>query len=471
MRIIFIHPSNSCTGFNTEGKNILFSQVHTGLCTLSAVCKKKGFTDIDIIDVRMLQNWHEFRDKIIESKPDIVGITMMSPDYDYASKCIDLVKNINSKIRTVVGGMHPTVMTNEVISNNKIDYIIVGEGEIAFPELLQKLKDGRPSERVIKGERPDVNTLPFIDRELFDFLELPYDFFLELPFATILAGRGCAYNCHFCSPAGKIMHGYRARRRSVDNVIEEIKHLHDTYGIKSVQFWDDCFTEDKKWIMEFCDKYKNNKFKMPFVCQTRADIISKNPDMMKKLKKAGLVMASIGFESGNDRILKFINKGTTLKQNLQASRICKRLGIKIWAYHMFGLPTEKKEEALDTVRMIKKIKPYRSSAAFFTPHPGSYFFKYCEDNNLSLIDKHDSFVRFPEIDKPKIKNIDYKLMRKIAIISKKVTVGIKARIKIEKIIAHKKNKKFKIRFQEELKYNPSLKKMTVLRLAHQAGRI
>ncbi len=470
MKIIFIYPSLSDTGFNIEGGSILFNQMHRGLSCLSSVCKKAGFNDIGLIDLRLLRGWDEFRDKIRQEKPDIAGITMMSPDYEYASKCVDIIKEVSPRVKTVVGGMHPTVMTSEVADNMKIDHIVTGEGEKAFVELVKRVEKGEPADRIIRGELADVNGLPFDDREFFDFLEQPFDFFLPLPFATILAGRGCGYSCRFCSPAGKLMHGYRIRRRSVDNVIEELKRLRDTYGIKSVQFWDDCFTEDKGWVMEFCDKYAKEGFDQPFVCQTRADIISKNPDMMKRLKKAGLVMAAVGFESGNDRVLKFMNKGTTLKQNLRAARICKTLGVKIWAYIMFGVPTETNEEAADTVKMVKKIKPYRTSAAFFTPHPGSFFYQYCEKHGLSLVGQHDSFVRFPEVDKPKIKNIDYGFLKKEAIKAKKMPFRVKARIRMERVPAHKKRKTFLREFTKAVKENPGLNKMAVLRRLHKSRR-
>ena len=267
------------------------------------------------------------------------------------------------------------------------------------------------------------------------------------------------------------MHGPNSRRRSVDNVIDELKELREKYGFKSFMFWDDCFTESRGWVMEFCEKYKMNGFDQPFVCQTRVDIICKNPDMMKALKAAGLVMASIGFESGNDRVLKFVNKGTTQRENLEAAAICGRFGIKIWAYNMFGFPTETNEEARDTANMIRKIRPYRSSAAFFTPHPGNSFYDYCKKNDLSLIDDHDDFVRFPEIDKPKIKGVDYAFLRKMAVISKRPSLGVRMRIKAEKIFAHKKNKPFKRGFTEEIRSNSSLNKMGLLRTAHQAGRV
>jgi len=471
VRIVFVYPSITDSGFNVNKEEILYNNVHPGLCFLSAVCKKEGFKDISLIDLRILSGWYEFSDRIRVLKPDVALITSMSPDYQYASKCISLIKEVDPRIKIVVGGMHPTVMPYEMVQNTEVDYVVVGEGEIVLPELLGKIERGEHIDKLIEGKRPNVDDVPFMDRELFDCLEMPYDFFLPLPFATILAGRGCGYNCKFCAPATKIMHGYRIRRRSVDNVIEELKHLEALYGIKSFMFWDDCFTENKKWVMEFCEKYTNERFKMPFVCQTRVDIICKNPDMMRLLRKTGLIMASIGFESGNDRVLKFISKGTTVEQNLMAARICNRLGIKMWAYNMFGFPTETNQEAFDTMSMIRRIKPYRSSAAFFTPHQGSFFYDYCKENDLSLVDSHDDFVRFPEVDKPKIKNIDYNFMRKMATMSKSPSLGVKVKMKAEKILYHKKNKPFKTKIKEEIDRNPQVNKMAVLRMAHKEGRI
>ena len=471
MKIAFIYPAVSESGFNIDNRDIIFNNIHPGLCLLSAVCKEKGFNDISLIDLRALSDWDNFRSKLREIRPDVAGVTTMSPDFKYARRAIEIIKETDPRITTIIGGIHPTIKTEDVINDKNIDYIVKGEGEIVLPRLLKAIEEGRKSERVIKGESPDINELPFIDRELFDCLEMPFDFFLPLPFVTVLAGRGCSYSCKFCSPIGKVMYGSRIRRRTVDHVMDELRYLEDNYGFKSMLFWDDCFTEDKDWVMEFCGKYKKNGFTQPFVCQMRADIICKNPDMMKELKKAGMVMACIGFESGNDRVLKFANKGTTVTENLKATTICKRLGIKIWAFLMFGMPTETNDEACDTLKMIKKIRPYRSSAAFFTPHPGSVFYDYCKKHDLSLIDEYDDFVKVPEMDKAKIKNIDYDCMRKLAVESKKLSLKVKAGIRIERVSAHKRNKRFRISFSRERSKYPALNKMAVLKMAHNEGVI
>ena len=103
----------------------------------------------------------------------------------------------------------------------------------------------------------------------------------------------------------------------------------------------------------------------------------------------------IGFESGSDRVLRFLRKGTTREVNLKAAQICRKYGISIWANYMLGLPTETKEEMLDTISMLKEIDPDYYSPAFYTPHPGSDLYTYCIENNLSLIASHDQYRRNP----------------------------------------------------------------------------
>ncbi len=120
--------------------------------------------------------------------------------------------------------------------------------------------------------------------------------------------------------------------------------------------------------------------------------------------EVGLRGYFIGFESGSDRVLRFIRKGTTRALNLQAARICKRYGITIWANYMLGLPTETEDEMRETISMLREIDPDYYSPAFYTPHPGSDLYDYCMEHDLSLITDHDSYRRNP--DELKIKGHD-----------------------------------------------------------------
>ena len=421
MKTILVHASISQIGFNSFGVGDEGSWINHGLCSISAYAKNKGYT-ISLIDLRKIKDWVDFKKEIINHKPDVVGLTMMSPDYNYVMKCISIIKDVNQNIKTVVGGPHPSIMLDEVSKNNKIDYIIVGEGEISFTDLLSNIKKNVSSPRIIQGIMPDLEEIPFADRELYGQHETPIIDDLPSPFVTIIAGRGCIYNCSFCQPAERKIFGEKVRRRSVENVLKELNILREKYSFKSMMIHDDCLTEDKNWVSEFCEKYKANGFTEPFVCQARANHIVRNKDMIIKMKDAGLKMLIIGFESGSQRVLNFLRKGTTVEQNYEAAKICKELGILIWANYMMGIPTETKEEVMQTVKMIRDIKSHHYSPAFFTPHPGSDLFEYCEKNNLSLIKDPSDYRRSP--GKPKIKGIDYKFLNKALLLSTGQRSGI-----------------------------------------------
>jgi anaerobic magnesium-protoporphyrin IX monomethyl ester cyclase len=195
----------------------------------------------------------------------------------------------------------------------------------------------------------------------------------------------------------------------VDNVIAELRILTERYHIASFMFHDDCLTEDRDWVIEFTEKYIAEGFTMPFFCQSRADIIVKHEDMVTRMAEAGLRGYFIGFESGSDRVLKFIRKGTTAEQNRQAARICRKYGISVWANYMLGLPTETKEEVMETVRLMKEIDPDYYSPAFFTPHPGTDLYDYAAEHDLSRITDYDSYRRNPT--EPKIKGQDYDFLK------------------------------------------------------------
>ena len=420
MKTTLIYAGISGYGFDSLGKGMEAGWISHGLAHLSSAAKREGF-EIDLIDLRALKGWDDFRADIEKRRPDVTGLTMMSVDFNPVMQCVNIIKEINPAIVTVVGGPHPTLALDEVAANPNIDYIVTHEGEITFPKLLAAIRDGRPpEERVLQGEMPVLDDLPFPDRDLFldewrrwgydlDSPEAPFIQELPSPFLTLIAGRGCKYNCNFCQPAERILFGRKVRRRSAANVIAELKLLRDKYHFASFMFHDDTLTEDREWVREFCRLYQEEKFTQPFFCQSRADIIVRHEDMVELMARVGCQGYFIGFESGNDRVLKFLRKGTSREMNLQAARICRKYGISIWANYMLGLPTETKEEVMDTISMLKEIDPDYYSPAFYTPHPGSDLYTYCVENDLSLITSHDQYRRNPT--ETKIKGQDYEFLR------------------------------------------------------------
>jgi anaerobic magnesium-protoporphyrin IX monomethyl ester cyclase len=416
-----VYPGIAGLGFDSLKQGMEAGWISHGLASLSAAAKAQGF-EVDLIDLRALSGWDHFRQVLSERNPDVVGISMMSVDYNPARQAIAIAKEVKPEVVTIIGGPHVTIALEDALRIPHVDYLVTGEGEVTFPQLLRLIEgDDSPSSRVLRGVTPDLDAIPLSDRDLFldewrkwgydlDSPEVPFVKELPPPFATIIAGRGCLYNCTFCKPGEDYLFGKRTRRRSVDNVIAELRMLVDRYQIASFMFHDDCLTEDREWVTEFTDKYIAEGFAMPFFCQSRADILVKHEDMVVRMAQAGLRGYFIGFESGNDRVLKFIRKGTTVEQNRQAARICRQYGISIWANYMMGLPTETKEEVMDTVQMMKEIDPDYYSPAFFTPHPGTDLYDYVVEHDLSRITDYDSYRRNPT--EPKIKGQDYEFLKR-----------------------------------------------------------
>jgi radical SAM superfamily enzyme YgiQ (UPF0313 family) len=142
----------------------------------------------------------------------------------------------------------------------------------------------------------------------------------------------------------------------------------------------------------------------------RADLMSRYPDVVKQMADTGLAWAMVGFESGSQRILDLFEKDTTVEENLRAADICKEHGVKVWANIMFGAPTETREEAMETVRMVWKIAPDHLRSSFFTPTPGSAIAEEVERKELAMVDAFNGSCRTPS--QGKIKDIDFDWLRK-----------------------------------------------------------
>jgi radical SAM superfamily enzyme YgiQ (UPF0313 family) len=421
LNVTLVYPGVAGRGFNSLKQGMEAGWISHGLASLSAAAKARGF-DVNLIDLRALSGWDHFREVLAERNPDVVGLTMMSVDYNPVRRSCEIIKDFNPNITTVVGGPHVTIALGDSLRLPNVDYLVTHEAEITFPRLLEAIeRGGGAPPRVVRGEPPDLDAIPFTDRDLFldewrkfgydlDSPEVPFVAELPPPFLTVIAGRGCVYNCAFCKPGEDYIFGKQSRRRSVENVIEELALLQDKYHFASFMFHDDCLTEDREWVIEFTRRYREEGFDQPFFCQSRADIIVEHEDMVDRMVEAGLRGYFIGFESGNPRVLrKVLRKGTTVEQNHEAAEICRKKGVTVWANYMLGIPTETKEEVMDTVRMLKKIDPDYYSPAFFTPHPGTDLFDYVVEHNLSRISSYDSYRRDPT--EPKIRGQDYEFLK------------------------------------------------------------
>ncbi|MGD2144573.1 MAG: cobalamin-dependent protein, partial [Anaerolineae bacterium] len=236
LKTTFIYAGIAGHGFESLRQGMEAGWISHGLARLSASVKANGF-NTDLIDLRALSNWAHFREVLAERDPDVVGVTMMSVDYNPASRAIAIAKEVKPELITVIGGPHVTIALEDALRIPHVDYLVTREGEVTFPHLLRLIEGGDPPpHRVHRGEPPDLDAIPFADRDLFldewkrwgydlKSPEVPFVPELPPPFATVIAGRGCVYNCAFCKPGEDFLFGKRTRRRGVNNVVAELQDL------------------------------------------------------------------------------------------------------------------------------------------------------------------------------------------------------------------------------------------------------
>ncbi|MDD5458736.1 MAG: radical SAM protein [Phycisphaerae bacterium] len=333
--------------------------------------------------------WQEMKETIGDFKPDIVGITIWTTFAAASFKTAHICKQYNKDIPVIFGGPHGTIKHDEIMRIcSDVDIIVKGEGENTILELAEKLQ-GRDGLRDVKGivyrengdvinnaEREfieDLDTLPFADRELL----LNKNFYDSEDMGLMMTSRGCPYSCSYCATS---IWKRKIRYRSVDNVIKEIKLIREHYGTQQFTFKDDSFTVNRKRVMELCEKLTKQDLDINWDCNTRVNLIDK--EMLAAMKHAGCNSIKIGIETGSERVLGLINKGTTLAQARNAAKLLGKAGIHWTAYFMMGLPSETKEETYETLSFLQEIKPDFASLSVYEPFPGTDLFEFGIEKRL-----------------------------------------------------------------------------------------
>jgi anaerobic magnesium-protoporphyrin IX monomethyl ester cyclase len=404
--------------------------IRHGLASLSACLKAKGHT-VSLIDLRCLRGWAEYQDVLRKMKPNCLGVTAHTCEHDLAIRSCELAKEVSRGILTVAGGIHATMFPNAFLETGSVDYVLQGKGEISFPKWA-----GSPGSfpAISRGELPDLDQVPFSDRTIWaDYgsrIQYPcFGRFLPVPIIDIVAQQGCPWQCKFCCGPGeqnlyaKTIQGRlipAVRSRSVNNVMEELSELYDRYRFKGIVFHDDQFIIQPKWAEEFSAAMHASAFvarKVKFWCAIRADMVIRFAHIVKSLRGAGLEILSIGFESFNDRMLKWMHKGTTRVQNIEAARIARRLGIKLYGNVILGMPYAdgkwRVEDDLETLTTLDEvIKPEICAMSYFTPVPGSLFYDWCAANALIV---SDSFRVNGQrgVGAARIKGVDYEVLNRL----------------------------------------------------------
>ncbi|MCW1310113.1 MAG: radical SAM protein, partial [Candidatus Nanoarchaeia archaeon] len=358
-----------------------------GLAYIASVLQARGF-DVEIIDGSVLSlSIHEFCREIERRNPSILGISVITPTLTKSIKIAEILKRNLKDLKIIFGGPHVSIDPVGTLEKcDAVDITVFGEAEYTILDIVRgrNLKEiegicYRENKKIKKNRNrafiENLDSLPFPARHLLPMEKYrpSHLHYKKLPATNVMVGRGCPFECTFCS---KSVFGRTLRLRNVSNVIDEIKHLIEKYGVKEIMFWDDVFTLNKKWVREFCSLLLEEKIDIIWSCWTRVDCVDEK--LLKLMKRAGCWHISYGIESGEQRILDKIKKGFKVQQIVKAFKITHKVGIETRATAILGLPGDTEETIMKTINFMIKLNPDYMDYLFLCPYPNTEIEEQCK---------------------------------------------------------------------------------------------
>lgn len=337
----------------------------------------------------------DFQKMVDSYRPDIIGFSTTEATYKSVLKLLRAISGRN--IFTIVGGAHPTLCPEEVIAEEGIDAICVGEGDIALVELCRSLYTDKidykiqnlwfkVNSRIVKNPiRPlaDIDDTPFQNWSAWDVPPRASKLMAGKVRKTALVEltRGCPFRCSYCANNflnQNFKNNYR--ERSIDKFIEEVKYLWDKYGIEFVYIADETIlTTSAKRFNEFIDKY--SVIKLPFWCETRPEFIEY--EKVKSLKEVGLQAFNIGVESGNYEFRKkILNRSVPDGKIIRGIREAVRAGTRVGANVIIGFPQETRSHIFETIELVRQAQPTSTMVHLFQPYRKTPLREVCIEMGL-----------------------------------------------------------------------------------------
>lgn len=384
--------------------------VPLGILYLAAAVRQKLGIKPELLDLSFSRSpFEEIRQRLSQNNYQWVGISAMVTMARAARKVAELVKQIQPRAKVVLGGPHPTTLPENCL-DGPFDVLCLGESEDTLSELVSKNSAQDVSGTWFRKDREwvrnpprepiaDLDRIPFpafdlIGLEQYMRLWFQLDTIGRPVFGTsVLATRGCPYQCSFCQPTLERLFGKKLRKRSPENIVSELAWLKDRYKIQGFVFLDDTLIVDREWTGELAKKMTDAKLDLVFGCNMRAELVEE--EMLGVLKESGLRKIYMGIESCTDRIRnQVLNKKISREQIETAVAAAKKLGLKVQGYFMIGAPGETKTEVWDTVGYGRRLDLDDLTINITTPLPGTYLYqKYLGEISLSE-DKFDYYRRY-----------------------------------------------------------------------------
>lgn len=347
----------------------------------------------------------DFSGTLGKIRPDVVGIQCYTYDLYIAKEMLKDCKKLD--IKTVLGGPHPSAAPVETmdIFGRDLDYLFQGEAEEGFKKLLDKLAAGarvdfsdipglawRENQNIRLNDKHFTEDIDSAGMPAWDLIrpeEYPEAqhgaFFKNFPIAPIITTRGCPFSCTFC--AGNLISGKKLRKRSPQNVLDEIQVLYTDHGIREFHIVDDNFTLDREFAKEFLRSLKKLNLGISWAVPNGVRMDTLDDELLGLMKDTGLYLISLGIESGSDRVLGSMKKKMTTDKIRRVVEMIRRHRIDIAGFFILGFPGETLADINKTIRFSRELDLIRANFFTYLPFPGTESFnKLKAEGKLDNID-------------------------------------------------------------------------------------
>jgi len=344
-----------------------------GIAYVAGYLRQSGI-DCSVIDGKLARrSVQETINELIERRPQVLGLSAMTHMIVTTHKIATAVKAACPDTIVVLGGFHGSFLPERTLREfPNFDYIIVGEGEIAFTQFVHAVHAGQdpsdiPGVASRQGNQIRVNERSEIPDDL-DELGMPaWELFPPAKMYPVMSQRGCPFACNFCSRP----YGRTNRRRSIPHVMAEIKRNVEQFGCTATDFYDETFTVNKEHVAKLCEAIiaEDIHKKIRFWAYVHANTI--DLPTVKLMKAANFNEVGFGVESGNPEIMRKMKKGVGPDDVLRAVRILRQAKLKFAAYFIIGHPNETVDTVRDTIRLAAKVNPDSVAFGLMVPYPGT----------------------------------------------------------------------------------------------------